>query len=114
MIAAHRAFRIPAQLQFTESHSQRVVQNQAADQGLADSQNQLYRFGGLNQSNGSGQNAKYTALGAARNQTRRWRFRIQASIARAARISEDRGLSFKTEDRSIDVGLLQQHAGVVD
>ena len=56
MVAAHRAFRIAAQLQLAEAHGQRVVQHQAADQRLADAQDQLHGFGGLNQADDAGQN----------------------------------------------------------
>ena len=113
MIAAHRALRIAPQLQFAEAHRQRIVQHQPANQGLADAQDQLHGFGGLNQSDRSGQNAEHPAFGAAGNQARRWRLRIQASIAGAARIREDRGLPFEAEDRSVHVRLLQQHARVI-
>ena len=113
MIAANRALRIPAQLQLAEAHGQGIVEHQPADQCFAHAQNQLHGFGCLHQSDHARQNSQHSAFGAARHQARRWRFRIQASIARSARIREDRRLTFEAEDRSVNVRLLQQHAGVV-
>ena len=60
-----------------------------------------------------GQNAQHSAFGAARHQAGRRRLGIQAAIARAALISEHRGLPFEAENRAVDVRLVQQHAGVV-
>ena len=113
MIAAHRALGIAPQLQFAEPHRQRIIEHQPADQRLADAQDQLHGLGGLNQPDRSGQNAEHPAFGAAWNQAGRWRLRIQAAIAGAAGIREDRGLTLEAEDGSVHVRLLKQHARVV-
>src|SRR5207244_13429533 len=47
------------------------------------------------------------------NQSRRWRLGIEAAIARSFFGGEDAGLAFKAEDRSVDVRLAGEHAGVV-
>ncbi len=114
MIAAHRAFRIAAQFQLAEAHSQSVVKQQAADQRFAQAQDQLHGFGCLDQSDRARQDAQHAAFGAARNQTRGRRFGIKAPVARPTRVGEDRRLPLETENRAVHVGLFQQHASVVD
>ena len=114
MVAANRARRILAQPQFAEAHSQRVKEQEPADQRFADAEDQLDRLHGLNRADDAGQNAQHAAFGARRHQARRRRFGIEAAVARPPGIAEDGGLAFKPEDRAVDIGLAQQHAGVVD
>ena len=68
MRAAHRAIRIFLQLELAEFHPQRVVNQEPADERLADAHDQLDRFGRLNRADDAGQHAKHAALGAARHQ----------------------------------------------
>ncbi len=98
MRAAHGAIRILAQLQLAEAHRKCVVEQQAADQRLANSQNQFHRFGGLDQADHARQNSQHAAFGATRNQARGWRFGVQAAIARPARIREHAGLAFEAKN----------------
>ena len=84
ILAAHRAIRILAQLQFAELHAQRVEQQQTADEAVARAENQLDRFHRLDRADDSRQHAKHAAFGARRHQSRRRRFGIQAAVARAS------------------------------
>ena len=113
MVAADRALGIAAQLQLAEAHLQRVVQEQPADERLAGSENQLDRFGGLDDADDARQDAQHAALGAARHQSRRRRLRVQAAIARAALDREHGRLPVEPEDAAVRVRLAEQHAGVV-
>jgi hypothetical protein len=113
MRPADRAIGILAQLEFAELHAQRVDQQQASDQRLAFAENQLDHFGGLHHADQPGQNAQHSALGAGRNQSRRRRLGIQAAIARAIFGGEDAGLAFEAENRSVNIRLAGEHAGVV-
>ncbi len=62
----------------------------------------------------AGQHAEHAAFGAAWHQAGRRRFGIKAAVARPAQVrGEHAGLAFEAEDGAVDVGLLQQHAGVV-
>ena len=81
--AAHRAVGILAQLQLAEPHPQRVVDQEAANQRLANSGDQLDGFGRLDHADDAGQHAQDATLGAARHEPGRRRLGIQAAIARA-------------------------------
>src|SRR5438105_14058674 len=101
MRAAHRALRIFPELELAEAHLQRVVDQEAADQRLADAENQLDRFSRLDHADDARQHAKHSALRAARDQSwRRW-LRVEASIAGAFLRREDRRLSFEPEDAAV-------------
>ena len=62
----------------------------------------------------SGQHAEDAAFGAGGHEARRRRLGVEAAVAGAALRREDRGLALEAEDRGVDVGLAEQHAGVVD
>ena len=81
---------------------------------LADAEDQLDGFGGLDHADQAGQNAEHAAFGAGGHEARRWRLGIEAAIARALLGREDAGLAFEAEDRAVDVRLAGEHAGVVD
>ena len=114
MRAADRAVGILAQLQRAEVHAQRVDQQQAADQRLADAEDQLDDLGRLDDADEAGQNAEHATLRAGGNEPGRRRLRVEAAIARAFLGGEDAGLSFEAEDGAVGVGLADQDAGVVD
>ena len=84
-----------------------------ADQRLALADDELQSFRGLDRAHDSGQHAQHAAFGAGRNQSRRGRFGIQAAVARAAGSAENRDLALEAEDRAVNVGLAEQHAGIV-
>ena len=113
LLSAERALRILAQLQLPELHLQGIVKNQTADQGPPAAQNQLDGFGGLNQSDDSGEDSQDAPLGATGNQSRRRRLRIEAAVAGTLAGVEHRRLALEPEDAPVDVGLVQQNAGVV-
>ena len=114
VVAADRALGILAQLEFAEAHVERVDEQQAADERLALAEDELDDLSGLNDADQAGKNAQHAALGATGDQARRRRLGIEAAIAGAVFGGEDAGLALKPENRPVDVGLAQQHAGVVD
>ena len=111
--AAHLAVGVLAQLDELEGHIQGVVQQQLADQRLADAQDQLDRLGGLQGADGAGQHAQHAALGAGGHQPGRRRLGEQAAVARAAFGVEHAHLPVEAEDRAVHVRLASQHAQVV-
>src|ERR1700677_137073 len=113
MSAAERAIGIFAQLEFTEAHGERVEQEQAANERLADADDELQRLGGLNRAHYSGKHAEHAAFGAGWHEARRRRFWIQAAIARAIGITKDGYLAFEAENRAVDIGLAEEHGRVV-
>src|SRR5437773_2897119 len=107
MSAAHRAVGILAKLQFPEPHAQRIENQKTADERFADSDDQLDRFSGLNRTDDAWQHAEHAPLRAARHESgRRW-FGIQAAIAWAVLGREYGGLPFETEDAAVSVWFTQ-------
>ena len=102
------------QLELAEAHGERVDEQKAADERLALAEDELDDLGGLNDADQAGQDAQHAALGAAWNHAGRRRLGIEAAIAGALARGKDAGLAFEAEDRPVDVGLAQQHAGIVD
>ena len=111
--AAHRAVRILPELQLAEPHPQRVVDQEPADQRLADAGDQLDRLGRLDDADDARQHAEHAAFGAARHEPGRRRLRIQAAIARTVLGREHRRLPLEPEDAAVGVRLAEQHARVV-
>src|SRR5262249_32458358 len=110
--AADRAIGILLQLQLAEFHPQRGVDQEPPDERLAYPEDQLHRFGRLDDADDARQHAEDAALGAARHEPwRRW-FRIQAAVARTFGGREYRRLSFEPEDTAVRVRLAQDHARV--
>jgi hypothetical protein len=64
VIAADRALRVAAQLEFAEAHRECVGQQQATDERLADAENQLDDLCRLHDAEQAGQDAEHAALGA--------------------------------------------------
>ena len=83
-------------------------------QGLARAKDELDDFGGLDEANNAGENAKHAAFGAAGDQTRGWRFGVQAAVAGAATRCEHRELPFKPEDARMHDGDPELHRGIVE
>ena len=110
----HRALGVGPQLQLAELHRQGIEQQQPAAEGGADAGDDLHRLGGLDHADDSGQHAHHAALGAGGHHARRRRLREKVPVVGAGCIQvEHRGLTFKAEDRAVDIWLTQQHAGVV-
>ena len=112
--AAGRAVGVLAELQLAELHLQRVKDQQTPLQRLAGAEDELDGFVRLNRADDAGQHSEHAAFGAARHQPGRGRLGIEAAVAGAVRQREDRRLPFEAEDAAVDVGLAEQHAGVVD
>ena len=112
--AAHRAVRVLAQLDLAETHRPRIEEQQAVLERLAVAQDQLDRLGRLDRADDPGEHAQHAALGARRHEAGRRRLGVEAAVARSVGEAEDAGLPLEAEDRSVDVGLSEQDAGVVD
>ena len=61
-----------------------------------------------------GSTPEHSTFGAGGHKAGRRRFRIEAAVTWAIRRGVDAGLSFKAEDRGINIGLAAEHAGVID
>src|SRR3989338_5912252 len=81
---------------------------------MAFAQDQLDDLGRLNHANQARKNSQHTALGATGNQARRWRFGVEAAVARTVLGGEYRSLSLEAEDAPVNIGLAEQHASVID
>src|SRR5262249_19713362 len=114
LVAAHRALRIPANLELAETHPQGIIEHQPTNQWLAVAEDQFHGLGRLNTADESRQDTEDATFGAARHFAGRRRLRIQATVTRSVRRIEDRRLAVEAEDAAVDVRLLQKHAGVVD
>src|ERR1700722_17853254 len=113
MLAAHRAIRILAQLQFAELHSQRIEQQQPADETVTPPENQLDRLHRLNRSDDSREHTEHAALSARRHKSRRRRLGIEAAVARTIRHAKHSNLPLKPKNRSVNVRLAEQNARIV-
>ncbi len=88
--------------------------DEAPNERFANADDQLDRLDGLHDADDAGQHTKHAAFGAARNHARRRGFRIQATVARPLKMrGKDGGLALKTEDGTVDIRLLQEHADIV-
>ena len=112
--AADWALRIFSQLQRAEAHAECVDQQQTTDERLADAEDQLDGLGCLDDSDEAGQDAEYATLSAGGNQSWRWRFGVEAAVARAFLGAEDAGLAFEAEDGAIRIRFVQKNTGIVD
>ena len=68
-----------------ERAGQRVVEEQASDERLADPEHQLERLGALDRADHAREDAEHPALGAARRELGRRRLRKKAAVTRARR-----------------------------
>src|SRR5205085_2267201 len=80
LVAAERACGVLVERQLAELHRQRVDEQQAADQRLAGTEDDLDRLGGLERADDAGQHAEHAALFARRHELRRPR--AEASFER--------------------------------
>src|SRR5262249_14057262 len=88
-------------------------EQKASNQRIAYAQDQLDHFGSLHHADKTGENSEHAAFGAGGNESGWWRLGIEAAVAGAILSGEDAGLAFEAENRSVDVGLAGQNAGVV-
>ena len=113
VVAADRALGVAAEADLRELRLERVEEEQAADERLADPERELQRLVGLERADDPGQDAEDAALGAARGQLRRRRLREEAAVARPLLRLEDRRLALEAEDRAVDDRDAVPHGGVV-
>src|SRR6516225_7637451 len=114
MLPANGTLGITPQLQFTELHFQRVVKQQPVEQICPHADRELQNLSSLDHSNDSRQYPQHSTLRAAWHRARRRRFRIKTAVTWTAQVwRKQAGLTFKTKDGAIHVGLLQQHASIV-
>src|SRR5881275_199899 len=88
-LAADRTGRVSAELHLVELAGERVVEEQATDQGVADPEHELERLGRLDRADHSREDAEHPALGAARRQLGWRRLRKQTAITRPVARLED-------------------------
>ena len=112
--AADGAVGVLSQLEGAEGHAEGVYEQEAADEGVADAEDELDGLGGLDDADKAGEDAEDSAFGAGGNEARRWRLRVEAAVAGALLGAEDAGLALEAEDAAVGVGLAGEDAGVVD
>src|SRR5262249_28159431 len=103
-----------AQLELSKTHPQSVDQEEAPDQRLSTAENELDRLSRLNDAEQPRQDPEDSPLRAGGHESRRRRLRVETPVARALLRPEHRCLPFETKDRSVDVRLAGEDAGVVD
>src|SRR4051794_19604294 len=102
MLAADRALRIAAQLDLVELGGERVEQQQAADEWIADPERELQRLVRLQRADHARQHPEHPALRARRRELRRGRRGEETAVAGADTGLEDGDLSFEAVDRAVD------------
>src|SRR2546422_1366632 len=111
--AANRALRILPQLQLAERHAKGVEHEEAADQRVAFAEEDFDRLACLDRSHDPREDAEDAALRARGHEPgRRW-FRIEAAVARPLRREEDARLTFKPENRPVDVRFVQEDGRII-
>lgn len=114
VVTAHFAVVVAANLECSEFLVERVIHQKAPDERVADAENQLHDFGGLQKAHDSRQDAENASFLAGRSELCGWRLRIQAAVARAFLGLDDRDLTFKAENGAGDIGDTKVHTGVID
>src|SRR5438093_2624302 len=102
MLAARGALRIAAELDLAEARLERVEEEEASDERLADHEQQLDRLVRLERADDAGKDAEDPRLGAIRCELCRRRLVEEAAVARTLEWLEHGDLSFEAEDRSVD------------
>lgn len=111
---ADRAMGVGSDVQFAEPCGQGVNDHQAPDERLADAEDEFECFRGLERADQPGQDTEDPRFGAVGHRARRRRFGEEATVTRTSGVRrEHTGLPFEAQDRAVDVGFLQEHAGVV-
>src|SRR5205085_632062 len=87
---------------------------QTADERFARAEDELDRFGRLNESDNPRQDAEHTCFRATGRGARRRRLRKQTAVTRSAQVRcEDAGLSFKAKNGTVNVRLAREDANVI-
>src|SRR5439155_13954066 len=111
--SADRALGVLAQLELPKLHPERVEDEETADERVAPPEEKLDRLDRLDRPDDAREHTEHPTLRARRDEARRGRFRVQASVAGALGRVEDARLAFEAEDRSIDVRLVQENGRIV-
>src|SRR5262249_6475928 len=110
---AQRAVRVTPDADFAEPHGERVVHQQASDQGLPLADDEFNRFGRLDHTNNPGQNSQDTGFTSRRHHTRRGWCEEQAAVARAGMWREDTRLTFKLKNTAVHHRLVSEESSIV-
>jgi hypothetical protein len=113
-VATDGTARITAAFDLAKAEVKGLIEKEATCKRSSDAEKQFYGLCSLDETDYARKNAKNAPFGAVCDRAgRRW-LRKQATITRSAKMwSEDTGLSVKAGDGSVDVCLLEEHAGVV-
>ena len=114
VLSAGRALAVTPEFEFSEFQVERIEEEQAVQKREALAKDEFEDFGGLDEADDAGHDAEHAGLRATGHEPRRGRFWEKTAIAGAAQVrGQDAGLAFEAEDGAIDVGFLEQHAGIV-
>lgn len=97
-----------------EAGSEEVEGEKAADERLADTEDQLERLGGLEGSGDAGEDAEHSGFRATGGFAGGRGLGEEAPVAGTAGGVEDGELALESEDGGVDVRLLELDAGVAD
>ena len=115
MLSADRALAVAPEFEFPEFQVERVEKEQAVQKGEALAQDEFEDFGGLDEADDAGNDAEDAGLGATGREPGRGWFWKKTAVAGAAQVrGQDAGLALEAEDGAVDVGFLEEHAGIVD
>src|SRR5258706_11789746 len=114
VLAADRALRIAPQLDLAERRLERVEEQVAPDERLADREEQLQRFVRLDRADDTGEQTEHAGLGARWRELRGWRGGEEAAVARTLMRAEDGDLSLEAIDASVHDRLVPLHRRVVE
>src|SRR5207245_6769363 len=95
------AIRVTAQPDFAEALVERVVEEVAPDEPLANPEDELQRFGGLYRPDHAREHTEHAGLRARRRELRRRRLREEAAVAGTFERLEHRDLALKPVDRAV-------------
>src|SRR5262249_47359188 len=112
--SAGGALGVLAQLEGAEVHPESVDEQETTDERVADPEDELNHFRGLDDADQAGEDAEHSALSAGGDEAGRRRLGVEAAVAWAFLGGEDRGLALEAEDGSVGVGLAGEDAGIVD
>src|SRR5579863_6766862 len=110
MRAAERAIGIFLELELAKLHAESVEEHEASDKRITRTENQFDCFDGLQRANNSGQHAEDATLSAGRDESRRGRLWIQATVAGTIGRTENTDLAFKAENGTVDVAFAEEDA----
>src|SRR5690606_11361756 len=113
VLAAGGALGVATQLQRPEGHSQRVVREQSADEGIPLPEDELDRLGSLQRADDAAQDPEHARLGARRREVGRRRLRIEAAVAGTDERLERRHLAVEAENRAMHHRDAVEQRGVV-